>query len=152
MRKFIVAAALTGLTALGIAAPATTAHATGSTVAGPGCNDKWGPRDGNMYAWQNLDCQGTLLIRTAGNSTYWGASATDKATSVMNRGFLGGRDIVKFYEDIDYKGGHTCLYPEELYADDVTDNRFHNGYGVNDRITSHQWVTAASCSGSGVLT
>jgi hypothetical protein len=59
----------------------------------------------------------------------------------MNRGFLGGRDIVKFYEDVNRGYGHACLYPDELYADDLRDERFHNGYGVDNRISSHEWVS-----------
>ena len=145
MRKFTATAALLGLTALGVALPATATQAAESTVAGPVCDSKWGPRNGNMYAWDALDCQGNPLIVTPGNSNYWGAAANDRASSVMNRGYTGGRDIVKFYQDINHGGGHTCLYPGELYADNLTDNSFHNGVGVNNRITSHQWV-ASGCS------
>ncbi|MGW0942001.1 peptidase inhibitor family I36 protein [Streptomyces sp. NPDC002623] len=144
MRKFTVTAALVALTALGVVVPTATAQAAGSTVAGPGCDSKWGPRNGNVYAWQDLDCQGAQLIGTPGNSTYWGAS-NDKATSVMNRGYTGGRDVVAFYQDINYGGGHACLKPGELYADNLTDNAFTNGVNVNDAITSHQWVVASAC-------
>ncbi|WP_049571684.1 peptidase inhibitor family I36 protein [Nonomuraea sp. SBT364] len=145
MRKFTVTAMLLGLATLGVTVPVTAAQAAGTSVAG-GCDDDWGPRNGNMYAWQDLNCEGTLLISTPGNSSYWGASATDKASSVMNRGFTGGRDAVKFYENINHGGGHTCLLAGELYADNLTDNRFSNGVIVNDRITSHKWVTAGECT------
>ncbi|MEU3980346.1 peptidase inhibitor family I36 protein [Streptomyces sp. NPDC026672] len=146
MRKLTATAAVLGLTALAVVVPVTASQAAGNSALGPVCDSKWGARNGNMYAWQDLDCSGTLLITTPGNSTYWGAGATDRATSVMNRGFLGGNDVVKFYEDINWGGGHACLLPGELYADNLTDNTFSNGVGVNDRITSHQWVTRSACS------
>ncbi|MFI1357046.1 peptidase inhibitor family I36 protein [Streptomyces sp. NPDC020898] len=145
MRKFTVTAAVLGLTALGLAVPATAAQAAESAVPGPVCQSKWGARNGNVYAWQDLDCSGTQLINTPGNSTNWGAGANDKATSVMNRGFTGGLDHVAFYQDDLYRGGHTCLAPGELYADNLTDNTFTNGVNVNDNITSHQWVAGSAC-------
>ncbi|GHH88006.1 peptidase inhibitor family I36 protein [Streptomyces capitiformicae] len=148
MRKFTVTAALLGLTALGAVVPAATAQAAESTVTGPGCNSKWGPRNGNMYAWQDLDCTGTQLIATPGNSANWGAAANDKATSVMNRGFVGSLDHVAFYQNDLHRGGVACLAPGELYADNLTDNRFNNGVIVNDNITSHRWVNRGDCGGA----
>ncbi|WP_200301127.1 peptidase inhibitor family I36 protein [Streptomyces adelaidensis] len=145
MRKFTVTAALLGLTALGVVVPATTSQAADSAVAGPVCDSKWGARNGNMYAWENLDCSGTLLITAAGNSDWW-VGSQDRATSVMNRGFVGSLDHVKFYEHSGYGGGHACLAPGELYADNLTDNRFNNGVGANDTISSHQWVNRSACA------
>ncbi|MBZ3905049.1 MULTISPECIES: peptidase inhibitor family I36 protein [Streptomyces] len=142
MRKFTATAALLGLTALGVLVPAATSQAA---VAGPGCDSKWGPRNGNMYAWQDLDCSGTQLIVAAGNSANWGAGANDKATSVMNRGFTGGLDHVAFYEHDNFGGGHACLAPGELYADNLTDNRLTSGVNANDNITSHRWVARSAC-------
>ncbi|MET8216190.1 peptidase inhibitor family I36 protein [Streptomyces hirsutus] len=144
MRKFTVTAALLGLTALGVVVPATTSQAAGSTVAGPGCDSKWGPRNGNMYAWEDLDCSGAELIRSAGNSDWW-VGSQDRATSVMNRGFTGGLDHVAFYENSGFGGGHACLAPGELYADNLTDNRFTNGVNANDTISSHRWVARSAC-------
>ncbi|MFC7840874.1 peptidase inhibitor family I36 protein [Streptomyces sp. NPDC001046] len=144
MRKISVTAAVLGLAALGLAVPAT-AQAAESAVPGPGCNSKWGPRNGSMYAWQDLDCGGTLLIATPGNSSNWGTAANDKATSVMNRGYTGGLDHVAFYENDNHTGGHACLAPGELYADNLTDNRFTSGVIVNDNITSHRWVARSAC-------
>ncbi|MGW3288705.1 peptidase inhibitor family I36 protein [Streptomyces sp. NPDC001002] len=145
MRKFTATAAVLGLAALGLAVPATAAQAAESGVPGPGCNSKWGARNGFMYAWQDLDCTGTLLISTPGSSSYWGAAANDKATSVMNRGFVGGNDHVVFWEDAGLVGGHTCLAPGELYADNLTDDWFTSGVVVNDNISSHEWLTAFHC-------
>ncbi|GGX93326.1 hypothetical protein [Streptomyces fructofermentans] len=139
MRKFTVAAALLGLTALGVAVPATTTQAAESGVTGPVCDSKWGARNGNMYAWDGFDCQGTLLISTPGSNSNWGG-ANDRASSVMNRGFTGSYAIVEFYYLAGYTGGETCLYPGELYADDLSDNTFTNGQTVNNNIRSHQWV------------
>ncbi|MEW2074607.1 peptidase inhibitor family I36 protein [Streptomyces sp. NPDC013433] len=139
MRKFTVTAAVLGLAALGLTAPATTAQASESAVAGPGCDSKWGPRNGNVYAWDGFDCQGTQLVATPGNSSNWG-SANDRASSVMNRGFTGTLSIVAFYFLENYAGGHACLQPGELYADNLSDNFFSTGPTVNDNIRSHRWV------------
>ncbi|KAF0649290.1 MULTISPECIES: peptidase inhibitor family I36 protein [Streptomyces] len=146
MRKFAAAVAVLGLSALGVAVPATTAQAAGESTTGAICDSKWGPRNGNMYAWEHYDCQGTLLISTPGNSSWWGTSAQDKATSVMNRGYTGSLAVVKFYEHVNHGGGHGCLLPGELYADNLTDNRLSNGVGANDRISSHKWVNSTDCS------
>ena len=64
----------------------------------------------------------------------------------MNRGYPGGLDVAKFYENSDVSGGHVCLLPGELYADDLSDSRFSNGAPVNDNISSHQWVNRNSCA------
>lgn len=144
MRKFTVTAAVLGLAALGLAAPATVAQAAESTVAGPGCDSKWGPRNGNVYAWEGFDCSGTQLIATAGSSGNWG-SGNDRASSVMNRGFTGNLSIVAFYFLENYEGGHACLQPGELYADNLSDNFFSSGPVVNDNIRSHRWVNGG-CS------
>ncbi|GGY13791.1 hypothetical protein [Streptomyces minutiscleroticus] len=148
MRKFITMAALLGLTALGAAVPTTAAQASESTVTGPGCESAWGPRNGYMYAWDHLDCHDPLLIAASGDSADWG-SARNRAASVMNRGYVGGRDHVKFYEYIYYGGGHACLAPGELYADDLNNDRFTgdpNGDAlVVDNIESHRWVTRSEC-------
>ncbi|WP_413760645.1 peptidase inhibitor family I36 protein [Streptomyces sp. MMBL 11-3] len=138
MRRFTVTAAILGLTALGVSVPGT-AQAAESGVSGPVCDSKWGARNGNMYAWDGYDCSGTLLISTPGVSTNWGG-ANDRASSVMNRGFTGNLAIVEFYYLENYAGGETCLYPGELYADDLSDNSFTNGATVDNNIRSHRWV------------
>lgn len=145
MRKFTVTAALTGLLALGLALPATTAQAAGNTATADTCADKWTGRDGKMYAWDTLNCQGPSMFSAVGNEDYWGTD-NDKASSVMNRGYLGGRDVVAFYRNNNYGGGYTCLSPYELYADDLRDNTFTDGTVVTNAITSHQWVVASACS------
>ncbi|MDX3581714.1 hypothetical protein OG920_36915 [Streptomyces europaeiscabiei] len=139
MRKFTVTAALLGLTALGVVVPTATAQAAESAVAGPGCDSKWGPRNGNVYAWDGQDCSGEQLIGTPNSSGDWGNSS-NRASSVMNRGYTGNLAIVKFFYLRNHEGGHTCLHPGELYADNLTDNNFTNGQIVDNNIMSHQWV------------
>ncbi|MDJ1645383.1 peptidase inhibitor family I36 protein [Streptomyces pakalii] len=146
MRKFTVTVALIGLTALGVTAPTAAAQATENTVAANGCATKTTPRDGKMYAWDTLDCQGPSMYSATGNSNYWGAADTDKASSVINRGFLGGLDVVMFFRNTNQSGPHTCLTPGELYADDLRDNRFTDGSVVTNAISSHKWVTRSACS------
>lgn len=144
MRKFTVTAAVLGLAALGLAAPAGMAQASESVVAGPGCDSKWGPRNGYMYAWDGFDCSGTQLMATPGSSSNWG-SANDRASSVMNRGYTGNLAIVKFYYLENFQGGHGCLQPGELYADNLSDNNLSNGETANNNIRSHDWVNGG-CS------
>lgn len=145
MRKFAATVAVLGLSALGVAVPATTAQATGGSTASALCDSKWGPRNGNMYAWEHINCDGAQLIVASGNSNWWGGSQ-DRASSVMNRGYTGNLEVVKFYEHANHGGGHACLLPGELYADNLTDNRLSNGVGANDTISSHKWVNRAECT------
>ncbi|MFI6204844.1 hypothetical protein ACIBAI_00365 [Streptomyces sp. NPDC051041] len=148
MRTFIATAALLGLTALGAAFPTTAAQASEDTVADTGCDSKWGSRDGNMYGWDHLDCNDPLLIAASGDNPDWGA-VRNRVASVMNRGFVGGRDHVKFYDYTYYRGGHACLAPGELYADDLNNDWFtgdpNGDVVVVDNIESHKWVTRSEC-------
>ncbi|WP_405999032.1 hypothetical protein [Streptomyces sp. NBC_00829] len=159
MRKLGTAIAVLGLTALGLAVPATSAQAA---ALGPTCNAKWPGRDGNVRAWQHNDCTGDLLGVTQGSDPNWGDGAGpfqgndfNDASSVMNSGYTGGKDVVAFYltADYAYQYGYVCLSPNELYADNLTDNYFtSNGGVVNDRIGSHTWVTASACAAGSWLT
>ncbi|MER7895655.1 hypothetical protein ABTX62_05865 [Streptomyces sp. NPDC096046] len=142
MTKITVTAAVLGLTALGLAVPAA-AQATETTVAGPGCADKWGPRDGRLYAWDEPDCQGPLL--PVPYSGTWSPAADNRASSVMNRAYTGGLDHAALYDKPDRSGGHICLAPGELYADDLTDDRFTDGTPVNNAISAHGWVNRSTC-------
>ncbi|MFE2214415.1 hypothetical protein ACFW93_20975 [Streptomyces canus] len=163
MRKFATAAAVIGLAALGLAVPATSAQAS---VQGAGCNAKWPGRDGYVRAWADPDCQGTLLGATQGNDANWSdndgpftSGDQNQASSVMNSGTIGGKDVVAFYylpgqSDVT---GYTCLAPGEKYADNLTDNRFQKRDGstvgpVDDNIMSHVWVTASACASNSWLT
>lgn len=163
MRKIATAAAVIGLAALGLAVPATSAQAS---VQGAGCNAKWPGRDGYVRAWADPDCQGTLLGATTGNDADWSDNIgpftngdQNKASSVMNSGTIGGKDVVAFYmypgqSDV---GGYTCLAPGEKYADNLRDNVFQKRNGttvgpVDDNIMSHVWVTASACASNSWLT
>ncbi|MEU3511093.1 hypothetical protein ABZ733_25030 [Streptomyces longwoodensis] len=163
MRKFGTIAAVVGLTALGLAIPATSAQATAQVT---GCNAKWPGRDGYVRAWADPDCQGTLLGATRGNDADWSDNVgpftngdQNQASSVMNSGTIGGKDVVAFYEwpgQSDIRG-YTCLAPGEKYADDLRDNMFQKRDGtsvgpVDDNIMSHVWVTASACAPNSWLT
>lgn len=78
MRKFTVTAAVLGLAALGLAVRATAAQAADDIDAGPGCDSKWGPRDGRIYAWDLPDCLGTLLPVT--DSGDWGPDGSSSTS------------------------------------------------------------------------
>ncbi|MFD7323746.1 hypothetical protein ACFV9D_22035 [Streptomyces sp. NPDC059875] len=163
MRKLGTVIAALGLAAVGLVGPATTAQATEVGTQGENCNAKWPGRDGYVRAWDGFDCWGAYLGGTAGNDPDWNApgggftGAWDKASSVMNSGYFGGKDVVAFYryQNYAYADGYTCLRPGEKYADDLTDNRFHNGpwdEDVDDDIRSHQWVYASACAAGSFLT
>ncbi|PCG85309.1 hypothetical protein CIB93_15085 [Streptomyces sp. WZ.A104] len=155
MRKVGAAFAAFGLAALGLTASAGTAQAA------DGCNSKWPGRDGYVRAWDGKDCQGTLLGGTQGNDGDWGDGAgafrgsdDNRASSVMNSGYYGGRDVVAFYWIGDnsepWKFGYGCLKPGEFYVDDLSRNRFTPApsgtrYNMNNSISSHRWVTAGDC-------
>ncbi|MET9831234.1 hypothetical protein ABZ078_18475 [Streptomyces sp. NPDC006385] len=153
MRRTVAAFTTLGLAVLGLTATATSAH------AGAVCDSKWPGRDGMVRAWQLADCSGTYLGGTESYDSDWGNSSgpfqgTDenRATSVMNSGTYGGNDVVAFYRLTGYqhKEGYGCLKPGELYVDDLSRNKFtaaSNGtrYNMDNRISSHQWVTASAC-------
>ncbi|MFD8819831.1 hypothetical protein ACFV23_52255 [Streptomyces sp. NPDC059627] len=145
MRKMTLALTTLALAAVGFAVP-VTAHASA------GCNAAWPGRDGNVRAWKDWDCAGGLLGVAAGNDANWGDSsggfqgAGNVASSVMNSGYVGGKDVVAFYYYANYSGGYGCLKPGELYVDDLTRDHFTDGHTMNDNILSHQWVTESACA------
>ncbi|MDT9688730.1 hypothetical protein Q5762_10240 [Streptomyces sp. P9(2023)] len=163
MRKLGTAIAALGLAAIGLAAPATTAQAAELGTQGAGCNAQWPGRDGYVRAWDGVDCRGAFLGGTAGNDPDWNAEgggfmgASDRASSVMNSGYYGGKDVVAFYryQNYAYQDGYTCLAPGEKYADYLGDNRFFNGTdvdSVDNDIRSHLWVYASACAAGSWLT
>ncbi|MFF3936159.1 hypothetical protein [Streptomyces phaeofaciens] len=150
MRKFAITAAVVGLTALGLGVPATSAQAADTSAQATVCNSKWPGRNGNVYAWDGYDCQGTLLGVTAGNDSDWSqngggfTNAWDKASSVMNAGYTGGNDVVEFWFIQEYQAGYACLSPYEYFADNLSDNTFSNGESADNNIRSHKWVSSCN--------
>lgn len=117
-------------------------------------------RVGNTYAWADSYCVG-LLGGTAGNDANWGDSSgpfqgtdTNRASSVMNRGYSGGRDVVAFYDatNYDWTHGYGCLSIGEKYASYLGDNSLTDGGPASNSISSHQWVYASSCASNSWLT
>ncbi|MET7943966.1 hypothetical protein [Streptomyces sp. NPDC005302] len=149
---FVVALSLSvfGLSVTGTAAQATT--------EGDICNAKWPGRNGSMHAWDGTDCSGDYLGGTTGNDLNWGdgiggfTNANNRASSVMNAGFFGGRDMVAFYFLPGGTGSYACLAPGELYADYLGDNTFTNGANMNNNIMAHKWVTSADCAAGSWIT
>ncbi|MFH9060555.1 hypothetical protein ACH4GM_04930 [Streptomyces coeruleorubidus] len=160
MRRSGTAAIVIALASLGLMAPTTSAAAADDNL----CAARWPGRDGNVRAWVDWGCNGDRPLGvTPGDDRSWGDDvgafqrpANIVASSVMNSGFVGGRDVVAFYYDKDYQyqNGYVCLAPGEKWADNLTDNYFHNrpGQVVNDRIGSHRWVTATECAAGSWLT
>ncbi|MFF7388647.1 hypothetical protein ACFZAE_09375 [Streptomyces scabiei] len=159
-RPAIAAAVVIALASLGLGAPTASATSADESV----CGEEWpNSRDGNLRVWQDWGCQGILLGTTPGNDRFWGDSGNEGVfnspdhlapSSVMNSGFLGGKDVVAFYAEKDYQSrfGYVCLAPGELWADNLTDNTYQSGAVVNDNIRSHQWVTASACAAGTWLT
>ncbi|MEU5397308.1 hypothetical protein [Streptomyces tibetensis] len=153
MRKLTVSLATLGLAALGLAMPAT-AH------AGPGCNANWNShgRDGNVRAWDGYDCQGRLLGLSPIDDVNWSdpyghfRGVGNMASSVMNSGYVGGKDVVAFYWLVQFQDiAYGCLKPGEKYVDNLSRNRFTNGENMNNAILSHAWVTASACHPSSFI-
>lgn len=158
MRKLTTAIAATGLMALGLAVPASAQAAE----QGMYCDAEWSShgRDGNVRAWNGFDCTGTLLGVTPGNDPDWSDNSGpfqgndwNQPKSVANNGTIGGNDVVAFYLALNYayQHGYVCLSPYELYADDVTDNRYTSG-SVPTTIASHRWVQSSGCAANSWLT
>ncbi|WP_326660294.1 hypothetical protein [Streptomyces sp. NBC_00385] len=145
MRKLGMSIAALGLAAAGLAVPATAAQAATSTAAANHCNDIWPGRNGKVYAYDSTYCNG-YLGSTAGNDSDWDAAgggfdnAGDKASSVLNAGYTGSYDIVKFYYLANYGGGYNCLDASEFFVDNLSRNTFSNGANMNNNIRSHKWV------------
>jgi hypothetical protein len=152
MRKLWAVVATLGLTALGLALPATAQAAP----TGANCDREWPGRDGYVRAWDGKDCSGTYLGGTQASDPDWGDAAgpyrgtdANRASSVMNSGYIGGNDVVAFYywSDYDYDLGYGCLLPSEYYVDDLSRNTFTvTGYNMDNNIMSHRWVSRSGCS------
>ncbi|GAA1401404.1 hypothetical protein GCM10009639_43650 [Kitasatospora putterlickiae] len=161
MRKLFITTAA-GLTVLGLALPVGTADAApaGATaIAGATCDARYNQygTDGNVRAWSDRDCSGTLLGTAAGNDANWGdgdgpfqGSDDNSAGSVMNTGYAGGKDVVAFYRlaggGAAWASGYNCLKRSELYVDDLSRNYYTTGQNMNDSISSHEWVYASGCA------
>ncbi|MFC8197319.1 hypothetical protein ACFWBR_24575 [Streptomyces sp. NPDC060006] len=159
MRRPATAAVVIALASLGLIAPATSATAAAQDYR---CQDEWPGRDGYVRVWEHYGCDGLPLGKDVGDDNSWSDSvgqfqtpAHTLASSVMNSGFIGGKDVVAFYaaKNYDYTQGYVCLAPGEKWADNLTDNYFYGtGTVVNDRIRSHRWVNASGCAAGSWLT
>ncbi|MGW8768432.1 hypothetical protein ACWGN5_38820 [Streptomyces sp. NPDC055815] len=153
MRRIGTSVAALGLAVAGLIAPATAAQASGTGTTSNHCNDIWPGRNGYMYAYDSTYCY-DYLGRDAGNDPDWSAAgggfagSSDRASSVMNAGYTGGKDVVAFYflTGYQYQYGYNCLAPGEYFVDDLSRNTFTNGATMNNNIRSHQWVYASACS------
>jgi hypothetical protein len=152
-----------GLVAVGLTVPVTTAQAGETSVQVGGCDDDWPGRTGKVYAWADVNCEGTLLGEALGDDSNWAdgsgaftGSDNDRASSVMNAGVSGPgvEDVVAFYLNSGYRDndGYGCLAAGEAYADRLTDDYYYRpGVGrtnitINDSISSHQWVYSSGCA------
>ncbi|MFF7331928.1 hypothetical protein ACIQU5_19820 [Streptomyces sp. NPDC090306] len=149
MRKLTVSLATLGLAACGLAVPAT-AHASS------GCAAEWNyyGRDGYVRAWDGYNCSGLYLGNDVGSDPDWGDSYgefkgadANRASSVMNNGYVGGKDVVAFYYYTQYDdSAYGCLKPGEKYVDDLSRDWFTNIVTMDNEIASHAWVAASACA------
>ncbi|MBC6458608.1 hypothetical protein [Actinomadura sp. HBU206391] len=167
MHKMGTAVAALALAAAGLTGTATTAQAENVRAQEAGCSTAWPGRDGYVRAWKDVNCGGTLLGATQGNDANWAdgsgafsGSDNDNASSVMNSGYLGGRDVVAFYIMSEHRdeSGYGCLAPGELYADWLGDNYYYSSttgrtdISMENSISSHLWVYSSGCSSSSWIT
>ncbi|MFJ5518770.1 hypothetical protein ACIQB4_17070 [Streptomyces griseoluteus] len=151
MRKSAAMLAAAGAVVLGVLVP------TGSANASTACDNAWRVLPaGSMAAYKDANCGGGLLGQTPGDDSNWGnsqgafqGSDTNAASSVLNRGTTDtSYTAVQFFNGTGtYTGGASCLKRSEVYADNLTDDYFSSGYGINDAISSHRWVPESSCGG-----
>lgn len=149
MRKILATAATLGLAGLGAIVPATSAQA--STA----CDNAWrNATSGYVYAYKYINCD-TYLGRDIDEDSNWADSSggfqgsdNNNATSVLHKGTSGM--AVKFYDHVNYSGGHTCLKKSEVYMDSLGLQYFtsYNGTAesANNDISSHNWVWESACS------
>ncbi|MET7370278.1 hypothetical protein ABZS61_31290 [Streptomyces sp. NPDC005566] len=147
MRKLGMSIAALGLAAAGLVVPATAAHAATSGASANHCNEIWPGRNGKVYAYDSTYCNG-YLGSTAGDDSSWDSAGGgfendyDKASSVLNAGYTGSYDIVKFHYLANYSGGYNCLDANEFFVDDLSRNTFSTGQNMNNNIRSHKWVNS----------
>ncbi|MFW6691118.1 hypothetical protein [Streptomyces sp. MAR4 CNX-425] len=151
MRKLTATAAAVVLAGMGAIVPAGSAQSSEPAPSGipDTCTDNW--RDatrGYVYAYRYTLCDG-YLGRTGSWDSNWGNSSgpfrgndDNAATSVLNKGRY---KTVKFFRLSSYRGGHTCLKRSDAYDRDLGGNYFTGSIPVNNRISSHKWVTGG-CS------
>jgi hypothetical protein len=65
----------------------------------------------------------------------------------MNSGYVGGKDVVAFYDVVFQDIAYGCLKPGELYVDDLSRNVSTGARdNMDNAILSHTWVTASACA------
>ena len=127
----------------------------GLIVAGPAT-----AADGRLYAYENRDFSGDYCYWTLnhadwryvewnipdrGECAWFGSSLNsnfnDEVSSLANHGHPGGKDDVRLYRDINYRGPSICLRNGDDFGDlSLGRERFSDGTIANDRISSHKWV------------
>lgn len=149
MRKLGMSIAALGLATAGLVAPATAAQAATAGASSNHCNDIWPGRNGKVYAYDSTYCYG-YLGSTAGDDASWTSAGdgfendSNKASSVLNAGYTGSYDIVKFYYYSSHNGGYNCLDANEFFVDNLSRNTFSTGQNMNNNIMSHKWVNSCN--------
>ncbi|WP_327087889.1 hypothetical protein OIE66_37090 [Nonomuraea sp. NBC_01738] len=160
MKRMTRAAAVaTTLTAaLSMTGPAWASDTSTSQLAGcSGVANAW--RDGDVFAFNQVSCGGTMLGHSPGNDSDWNASgggfvsAANRAVSVLNDGGAddSGVTVVAFYDKINYDHvyGYRCMQRGD-WVNDLSGLVYHRNDGLtparmSGTISSHQWVTAGAC-------
>ncbi|NBE50673.1 peptidase inhibitor family I36 protein [Streptomyces boluensis] len=128
-------AALTASGAMAAQAAPTTAPAKAVVVdSGAGAQvtkcKNVNRNTGYVHAWTKSNCQG-YHGKKSGNDSNYSSKIDNKATSVVNSGYVHQNDTVKFYTKTKYRGSSFCLER----SDQISKlKKFDN------RISSHRWV------------
>lgn len=94
--------------------------------------------DGNFYAYEDENRTGRRA-QWSGNSDGWGWMS-DNASSVWNNGYPGGKDDVVVYKHAAFSGPKRGIYNGTVINDLSTVYFDGTSDGMNDDITSHEWV------------
>ncbi|MEU5864518.1 MULTISPECIES: hypothetical protein [unclassified Nonomuraea] len=160
----LAAAAVTLTAALSTTGPAWASEASTSQLAGcSSVRDGWS--NGNVFAFTQPNCGGTMLGYAGGNDSNWDAAgggfvnAANRAVSVLNDGATdsSGLTVVAFYDKInyDYVYGYRCLDRGD-WVPDLSGLVYYRADHltpalVKNTISSHLWVTRGQCADASMM-
>ncbi|MER6663022.1 hypothetical protein ABT256_00615 [Amycolatopsis japonica] len=102
---------------------------------------------GYVHIYWNTGCNSQPICSTTGDDSNYGNSQgcagddDNRATSLLNNGYSGGLDDVRFYRLADHGGGSVCVGNQQ-YVSNLANWSFTSGINADNRISSHKWVSS----------